>query len=409
MGIRGLNKIIKRVAPHIIREKIIQSYTHSSIAIDSSILLYKYRYACKDSEDSHIHGFIQRVCFYLKRGILPIFVFDGIPPNAKQQVLEKRVKQKNKIEEKIQCLVEQLKPTSTNVQTLHTTPTPQEEEIIQEEITKLSKQVTYVTRSHRQECKYLLRLMGIPMIEAHGEAEATCAALQKNKLVDYTFTEDTDALTFGSPIVLRSARKLEKVIEVQLEELLHNLNLNMNEFIDFCILCGCDYCTTIPKIGPVTSLSLVQEHSTIENILNILPDKYTIPDKFDYQIARDLFKNPLQLPTYDLTIKPLQNDKLKLFLTNEKNMSTNIFENVVKRYSTAVQEYNKKQKTKPLNPYTPNTIKNYFTNSTKEPNTPNTPNTIKNYLPKEPKVQKSISPQIQNHQQTSLDGEGVVN
>ena len=327
MGIRGLNKIIKRVAPHVIKEKSIHGYKYSKIAIDSSILMYKYRYASKESEDSHIHGFFQRVCFYLKRGIMPIFVFDGAPPDAKNAILTKRVRQKTKIEEKIQLLTAKLEENEETIQ-------------IEEEIVKLSKQVTYVTRTHRQECKYLLRLLGIPVIEANGEAEATCVALQKKKDVEYTFTEDTDALTFGSPVVLRSARKLEKVIEVNLDELLTGLKLTMNQFIDFCILCGCDYCPTIPKIGPVTSLNLIQEHENIENIINTLPSKYNIPENFDYGTARQLFKQDIVLPEYDLSIKPIQYTKLELFLTTEKNINQTVFENIIKRYTYALGEYN---------------------------------------------------------------------
>jgi flap endonuclease-1 len=332
MGIRGLNKIINKVSPTSIKEKSIYNYTNSIIAIDSSILMYKYRYASnQDSDDSHLYGFFQRVCFYLKRGILPVFVFDGIPPIAKRQVIDKRVSQRHRIEERIKSLKYQIqiKNYSTNIGD------------IESEITKLNKQITYVTKSHRQECKYLLRLLGIPIIEANGEAEAMCVALQKNKLVDYTFTEDTDALTFGAPMVLRSARKLEKVIEIDLEYLLNEMKLTMDQFIDFCILCGCDYCPTIPKIGPVTSLNLIKEHGTIENILNTLPDKYIIPDGFCYQIARDLFKHEIKLPKYDIFIKPLQYDKLQLFLTNEKNFTQFEFEKIVRRYHNSHNEYNK--------------------------------------------------------------------
>ena len=333
MGIKGLNKIIKRVAPQALKEKSIYEYRNSRIAIDSSILLYKYRYASNDSEDSHLHGFVQRACFYLKRGILPVFVFDGAPPNAKQQVLDKRVKQKIKIEERIHQLI----ITSE----LHT-------ESIQEEISKLSKQITYVTKSHRQECKYLLRLLGIPIIEAIGEAEATCATLQKKGIVDYTFTEDTDALTFGAPKVLRSARKLEKVLEVDLQEMLNSMQLDMDQFIDFCILCGCDYSPTIPKIGPVTSLALVQEHKNMENILNLLPDKYNIPENFNYETARRLFKQEIELPPYDLSILPLQYNKLENFLTKEKNMTPKVFEGIIKRYRIALSEFNPNQTKIPL-------------------------------------------------------------
>ena len=333
MGIKQLNKILKRVAPESIKEKSIHEYTYSKIAIDSSILIYKYRYAAQDSEDVHLHGFIQRACFYLKRGILPVFVFDGIPPDAKRETLDKRCIQKTKIETRINDLI-QKKEINTQAGSFNNE--------IDDEILKLSKQVTYVTKSHRQECKYLMKLLGIPVIESNGEAETTCAALQKKGIIDYTFTEDTDALTFGAPKVLKSAKKLERVIEIDLDTVLSKMNLTMDSFIDFCILCGCDYCGTIPKIGPVTALTLINKHSNIETIIKNLDPKYTIPDNFDYKLARSLFKhNPLDKQFYDVSIKNIQLDKLTQFITSEKNLSNKILENIVKKYNKALTDYNK--------------------------------------------------------------------
>jgi len=347
MGIKQLNKIIKRVAPTAIKEKSIHEYIHSKIGIDSSILIYKYRYASQGSDDcSHIHGFIQKACFYLKRGILPVFIFDGVPPEAKKNTLDKRSKQKSKIEGRIKDLI-----LKRDISTQSCTPLlgtqSDEDDIdlkldIDLEIEKLNKQVTYVTKSHRHDCKYLLKLLGIPVIESNGEAETTCAALQKRGIIDYTYTEDTDALTFGAAKVLRTAKKIERVIETDLMEILEKMELSMDSFIDFCILCGCDYTTTIPKIGPITALTLINKYRNIENIIENLDSKYSIPEDFDYITARRLFKHdPLDKEDYDVSIKEIQLDKLNDFITNEKSLSNMIFDNIVKKYKKSVIEYKK--------------------------------------------------------------------
>ena len=44
--------------------------------------------------------------------------------------------------------------------------------------------------------------MGIPYVDAPGEAEASCAALVKAGKVFATASEDMDSLTFGSSVVL---------------------------------------------------------------------------------------------------------------------------------------------------------------------------------------------------------------
>lgn len=61
-----------------------------------------------------------------------------------------------------------------------------------------------VTRRQIEECKQLLRLMGVPVIDAEGEAEAQCAALCREGKVFAAASEDLDTLAFGSPVLIRN-------------------------------------------------------------------------------------------------------------------------------------------------------------------------------------------------------------
>jgi len=45
--------------------------------------------------------------------------------------------------------------------------------------------------------------MGMPVIQAPGEAEAFCAYLARKGKAFATVSEDMDSLTFGSPILIR--------------------------------------------------------------------------------------------------------------------------------------------------------------------------------------------------------------
>jgi len=65
----------------------------------------------------------------------------------------------------------------------------------------------------------------------------------------------------------------------------------MEEFIDLCILCGCDYTKNIGGIGPVKAFKFIKDEKTIEGVLDMIKKKqsdedskkaYIIPDQFLY-------------------------------------------------------------------------------------------------------------------------------
>lgn len=76
--------------------------------------------------------------------------------------------------------------------------------------------------------------------------------------------------------------------------------MTQTEFIDLCILCGCDYTANINGVGPVRAFKFIKEEGTIENVIaKIRKDenigkkkKYNIPDTFFFNEARKLFSNP---------------------------------------------------------------------------------------------------------------------
>ncbi len=78
--------------------------------------------------------------------------------------------------------------------------------------------------------------------------------------------------------------------------------MTQDEFIDLCILCGCDYTTNITGVGPVKAFKYVKTlGGVIENVLKKIErennnpwktKKYHIPENFLYREARELFKNP---------------------------------------------------------------------------------------------------------------------
>lgn len=51
------------------------------------------------------------------------------------------------------------------------------------------------------------------------------------------------------------------------------MGITYEQFIDLCILLGCDYCGTIRGIGPKKAFELIKQYDNIETILGNLDPK----------------------------------------------------------------------------------------------------------------------------------------
>jgi flap endonuclease-1 len=81
-----------------------------------------------------------------------------------------------------------------------------------------------------EDAKKLIQTMGLPVIQAPGEAEAFCSYIAKKGKAYATVSEDMDSLTFGSPILIRgmSSQKSSKgpeLVEINLAKVLEQMKL----------------------------------------------------------------------------------------------------------------------------------------------------------------------------------------
>jgi len=294
MGIKGIKSLIKKHVPDAIKEIKLNELSGKTICIDSSILLYKYRHIY-ETDNFHILGFLHKILELLENGIKMVFVFDGKPPEAKRDTLNKRKEQNIKLKEQLTILKEEASTIEFDETFIDS-----EDELLPDQIEKIKKtkelrkkisalerNVKNVTRQHSFDLMELFKSIGISFFTPDGEAEKACVYLQKNGYADYILTEDTDSLTFGGTNVIFN--KKNDYFICYLEKILDGLEINQESFVDLCILCGCDYTTTIPKVGPVTALQMIKKYRSIEIFLSS-ENKFTVPETFDYQTARELFK-----------------------------------------------------------------------------------------------------------------------
>jgi flap endonuclease-1 len=326
MGIKGLNKLIKNISPHAIEQVSAREFCGAKIAIDSELLLHKYK--SNDTDNSHIYGFMNNIFWFLENGITPIYVFDGRPSVAKQEnVLVKRSSYKEQINEKITNLKHKCIEQINNIEDSGSINSELDNTL--DQLFKIQKKLSYmtVTKNHRNECKYLLKLLGIPFIVAHEDAEAYCVSLRKNGDIDYIYTEDTDVIPYvighmpdnhENVKILKKGTSLNTFTVVDVGEIVKCMKLTPASFIDMCILCGCDFCKSVPKLGPFKAYNVMLEYGSIEAATGFIE----FPENFKYQDARDIFcKERGKRNDKILDLGSINIESFKTYCFTERNMN----------------------------------------------------------------------------------------
>ncbi|KZV66860.1 PIN domain-like protein [Peniophora sp. CONT] len=343
MGIKGLTALLQEHAPRAFTSHEIKTLFGRKVAIDASMSIYQFLIAVRQQDGemltndagettSHLMGFFYRTIRIVENGIKPAYVFDGKPPELKSGVLKKRFEKRDEAKEG----EEEAKETGTA-----------------EDVDRFSRRQVRVTREHNEECRKLLKLMGIPVVIAPSEAEAQCAELARGGKVYAAGSEDMDTLTFNTPVLYRhltfSEAKKQPISEINLKAALEGLEMEMPQFIDLCILLGCDYLEPVKGVGPKTALKMIREHGSLGAVIENLREKQAakeeeneaaeedeeggkkkkkragvqVPEEWPWEAAKKLFENPDVLPADEVELdwQAPDVDGLVDFLVREKGFS----------------------------------------------------------------------------------------
>lgn len=223
---------------------------------------------------AHLMGFLQRTCALLKEGIIPVYIFDGKPPELKSHELEIRRSRRIESEEAYKQALE-----IGDYKEVH----------------KLAARIMHYSPEMVQETKEMLDLLGVPWIEAKAEGEGQAAVMAKLGQLDVVATQDWDALLYGTPILVRNimshgTKKYGRIIKSQkidLELMLTNLEISQEQLVDLAIMIGTDFHPGVKGIGPKTGLKLVKEYGTVEAICEAKGKE--LPERLDE--IREIFHN----------------------------------------------------------------------------------------------------------------------
>jgi len=199
------------------------------IAIDISIYLYKF-----SADDSLLENMYLMLSIFRYYGIIPIFIFDGKPPNEKKDLLEKRKEEKNKAKQQYMELKKQILDD----------PSMEKDELqeLSDTMDSLKKKFITIQKEQINQVKQLITSFGASYSDAPEEADQLCALLVAKKKVWACMSEDMDLFVYGCPRVLRyfSLIKHNAVI-YNTKQIFDDLGITENEFRQICVLSGTDY------------------------------------------------------------------------------------------------------------------------------------------------------------------------
>lgn len=227
MGVHELWPVLEPVKKHV----PLQSLSGKTLAVDLSIWVCEAQ-SVKQMigvvAKPHLRNLFFRVSSLNLMGVKLVFVTEGEAPKVKADTMNKR-----------------------NAMRYGPTNKPAS-----------SRPGRSYFKSVLKECLRMLDCLGVPWVQAAGEAEAMCAYLDAKGYVDGCITNDGDVFLYGAQTVYRNFTMNVKDPHVDCYEasaIKDKLGLNRESLVAMAILLGCDYVPKgLPGIGREMALKFIR-------------------------------------------------------------------------------------------------------------------------------------------------------
>lgn len=327
MGIKGIKKLLHKKCKTGLYQTNIKQFANNIILIDTSIFLYKFKYF--GDLKSNFTNFITKL---LQHNITPIFVFDGRPTDNKlNNVLKERKEKRVKQQEKINKLKDELSEHITFVDDLPPNyieiNLPEELQEKVNKLQKLKKQQICVTYKDVKGVKELFDILGVLYIHVEYEADIVIPyIINTYNLKPLCISDDSDFLPHNINLISKLDIKTGVVEYIDIIKIQEELNVTRNEFIDMCVLMGCDYCRSIRGVGPMSAYKFIKQYKNLEMVFK----KRKIEDTKEFIEARNIFIKPKIDAIIDIDFENLKKKKLDKSKFMELDLSEKTKEKMVK-------------------------------------------------------------------------------
>lgn len=295
------------VSPEEIKFETLESKV---VALDAANVIYQFLSSIRQYDGtplkdqngritSHFSGILYRTSSLVEKGIKPVYVFDGKSSALKKGTQEKRKEIKEESERRWKEALEEGRI---------------------EDARKFAVRSSRMSPEIVEGSKKLIKLMGLPYIQAKGEGEAQASYMVAQGDAWCVASQDYDCMLFGAPrmvknLTITGSGNNPEIIE--LEKVLKNLEITREQLVDMAIMVGTDFNEGIKGIGAKKGLKLVKKHGDIFSILESLKIELDV----DPHILRDMFLNHEVDSNYQLKWEKADKESILDFLCGEHDFS----------------------------------------------------------------------------------------
>ncbi len=325
------------IPPESVQVIALEALRGRAIALDAFNMLYQFLATIRGPDGkplmdnrgritSHISGLFFRTVNLLEKGIKPVYVFDGRPPELKRATIEKRMELRKEAGELYEKAL-----LAGNIEAAR----------------KYAQRAAMLEEYMLESSKRLLEAMGIPTVQAPSEGEAQAAHMAAKGDVYASASQDMDSLLFGSPRLVRNlsivgkrklpGKKAYTEVEpelISLDVLLSSLGITRELLIDIGILVGTDYCEGVKGIGPKKALKLIKEYGSAEKVLEALNATMETPPG----VIRQIFLKPNVTDNYTLKWEGVDYATVKSILCDEYDFSSDRVDKALAELKVALEK-----------------------------------------------------------------------
>lgn len=249
MGIKHLNKFIRTECYDAIKPIGLHDLTGKAIVVDASIFMYRFI-----GENALLENMYTMMSIFQKHNITSLFVFDGKPPEEKQNTVNKRRRMKRIAEMQYNRIVRDMRQAQAQAQAqVQAQAQAQAQADEQEKMLKnLRRRFIRIKDDDIERVKTLMRALGVQYIVSDGEADILCAQMVIKRQAYACVSDDTDLFVHGCPRVLQDINLYNQTaVLYEMPKILNVLGINMTEFRQICVISGTDY-----HSGPMHGMNL---------------------------------------------------------------------------------------------------------------------------------------------------------